>query len=530
MNFKFTSLVLRFTVLLLAVNMFYSPTTSAQPLTLSTFASGLNGPIGITSDLNGNLWIAEVGTGNTDGQISILTPNGNKYPFITGLPSIYVEETGEVVGPWRVYLRPGDMVAITIGGLAGTDYGASVAWVSNSGFSPGDTPLTTADITSVDHIGDYVYANGFIDSNPYAAEWDNDGNMYVADAGANAIVRVDAITGDYSVFATFPDFPNPLPFGPPFINVVPTDILAVPDGSGFYVSSLTGFPFLPGSASVFHVDWDGTVTTFFDGLTTITDMVINPITGNLMVTQLGEFSLDIFDFLPNSSMLIELLPGGGAMPVVGLLNYLTGVTFVGADIYMTSVFLGEVYALTEITTLPVTLSSFTGKAQKNGNSIQWATASETNCDFYSLQYSPDAVQFTTIATLNGAGTSSVSKNYSFTHFTPVTGNNYYRLVQTDFDGQTHVLGIINVPRNQTETNLHIRVQDNMLYASIAGIEISQPVAARIYDLGGRLLLQQTLNTANQSSFSLNLPQELNKGLYLLQLDTGNSILNGKFIW
>ncbi len=280
MYFKSTNLVLRFFLLfLLVATVFYSVNTMAQPLTLSTFASGLNGPIGITADTNGNLWITEVGSGNTDGQVSILTPNGNKYPFITGLPSIYVIETDEVVGPWHVYFLPDDMVAIVIGGLAGTDFGASVVYVSSLGFTPGDTPLTTANISDVDHIGDYVYANGFTDSNPYAAEWDDDGNMYVADAGANAIVRVDAVTGDYSIFATFPDFPNPLPVGPPFINVVPTDILAAPDDSGFYVSSLTGFPFLPGTASIFHVDWNGTVTTMYDGLTTITDIAINPING-----------------------------------------------------------------------------------------------------------------------------------------------------------------------------------------------------------------------------------------------------------
>lgn len=529
MHFKSTQLFLRFALLLMAVTVFLNAAVLAQPLTLSTFASGLNGPIGITSDTNGNLWVAEVGTGNNDGQISILTPNGNKYPFLVGLPSVYVEETGEVVGPWHVYVLPGNMVAMVIGGQAFTSFGASVAFASSFGFLPGDDPLTTADITYVDHIGDYVYSIGYTDSNPYAAEWDSQGNMYVADAGANAIVRVDASTGDYSIFATFPDFPNPIPVGPPFVNVVPTDILATPDGTGFYVSSLTGFPFLPGAASIFHVDWDGTVTTLYAGLTTITSMAINPINGNLMVTQLGEFSLDIFNFLPNSSQLLEIEPDGTVTPVVGLLNSLTGVAFVGPDIYLSSVFMGEVYSLAEQSTLPVTLNSFTGKAQQNGNLVQWSTASETNCASFTLQFATDAQHFTTIATLNGAGTSSVSKNYSFTHQAPVQGNNYYRLIQTDFDGQTHVMGTINIHRNQAEVNLHVSVQNNTLYASLAGIGADQPAIARIYDLGGRLLQQQTINT-NAGTVALDLPAGLHKGMYLLQLNTGNTVLNGKFIW
>ncbi|OWY22373.1 ScyD/ScyE family protein [Sphingobacteriales bacterium UPWRP_1] len=530
MHIKFTHAIFRVIAFLFAVALLYSPFVWSQPLTLSTFASGLNGPIGITADTNGNLWVAEVGTGNNDGQISILTPNGNKHPFLVGLPSVYVEETGEVVGPWHVYLLPGNTVAMVIGGQAGTDFGASVVYASSFGFLPGDAPLTTANITYVDHIGDYIYGIGYTDSNPYAAEWDNDGNMYVADAGANAIVRVDANTGDYSIFATFPDFPNPVPVGPPFVNVVPTSILAAPDGSGFYVSSLTGFPFLPGAASIFHVDWDGTVTTLYAGLTTITSMAINPINGNLMVTQLGEFSLDIFNFLPNSSQLLEIEPDGTVTPVVGLLNSLTGVAFVGPDIYLSSIFMGEVYSLAEQLPLPVTLSSFTGKALQNGNLIQWTTASETNCAYFTLQFAPDAQHFTTIATLNGAGTVSVSKNYSFTHLAPVSGNNYYRLIQTDFNGQTHVLKTINIHRNQTETNLHLTVQNNMLYASLAGFSSDQPVIARIYDLNGRLLQQQTIYAENTGTLALDLPAGLHKGLYLLQLNAANTMLNGKFIW
>ncbi|OWY25311.1 ScyD/ScyE family protein [Sphingobacteriales bacterium UPWRP_1] len=528
MRIKSTHSVLWVTVLLFAATMLYSTSVWSQPLTLSTFASGLNGPIGITADTNGNLWVAEVGTGNNDGQISILTPNGNKYPFLTGLPSVFVEETGEVVGPWHVYLLSGNMVAIVIGGAAGTDFGASIAWASNFGFLPGDDPLTTADITYVDHIGDYVYSIGYTDSNPYAAEWDNDGNMYVADAGANAIVRVDAATGDYSIFATFPDFPSPLPFGPPFVNMVPTDILAAPDGSGFYVSTLTGFPFLPGAANIFHVDWNGTVTTMYAGLTTITDMAINPINGNLMVTQLGEFSLDVFDFVPNSSQLLEIAPDGTVTPVVGLLNSLTGVAFIGPDIYLSSVFMGEVYSLKEQTTLPVTLSAFTGKAQDNGNLIQWTTASETNSASFTLQYASDAQHFAAIATLAAAGTTPLNNKYSFTHLTPAVGNNYYRLIQIDFDGQTHVLGTINVQRNQTETQLHVTVQNNSLYASIAGFNSDRPAVARIYDLGGRLLQQQTVNAAN-TIFTLDLPAGLHKGMYLLQVNAGNAMYTAKFI-
>ena len=48
----------------------------AQP-EITTIAAGLNAPIGIELDADGNLWVAESGTGQTDGSVSIIRPDGS---------------------------------------------------------------------------------------------------------------------------------------------------------------------------------------------------------------------------------------------------------------------------------------------------------------------------------------------------------------------------------------------------------------------------------------------------------------------
>ncbi|MGB5102022.1 MAG: hypothetical protein WBO04_01720 [Steroidobacteraceae bacterium] len=54
-----------------------------------------------------------------------------------------------------------------------------------------------------------------------------------------------AANGKVETVAVFPTLANPLPFGPPAIESVPTAVARGPDGA-LYVGQLTGFPFVPG--------------------------------------------------------------------------------------------------------------------------------------------------------------------------------------------------------------------------------------------------------------------------------------------
>ena len=53
------------------------------------YAADLTTPIGLEMDAQGWLWVAEIGTGATDGRISIVTPDRQVHTFIEGLGSVY---------------------------------------------------------------------------------------------------------------------------------------------------------------------------------------------------------------------------------------------------------------------------------------------------------------------------------------------------------------------------------------------------------------------------------------------------------
>jgi hypothetical protein len=86
------------------------------------------------------------------------------------------------------------------------------------------------------------------------------------------------------------------------------------------------------------------------------------------------------------------------------------------------------------TPLPVELTSFSATSHDGGAFIDWSTASETNNDFFTIERSSDAVKWVGVAVVDGAGTSSLVHNYSYVDNNVPGGVTYYRIKQTDFDG------------------------------------------------------------------------------------------------
>jgi Secretion system C-terminal sorting domain len=85
--------------------------------------------------------------------------------------------------------------------------------------------------------------------------------------------------------------------------------------------------------------------------------------------------------------------------------------------------------------LPIKIKSFDVKTINNSSSLKLVTASETNNDYFTIERSGDGRSFDGIGEIKGAGNSTEEKHYEFTDENPLPGINYYRIKQTDFDGQ-----------------------------------------------------------------------------------------------
>ena len=123
--------------------------------------------------------------------------------------------------------------------------------------------------------------------------------------------------------ATFPDFINPNPAGPPpgppTIQAVPTSIWW--DGHDFLVTTLTGFPFLKGLAVIYKVSLSGNVSIYQKGFTELVDLAPGQ-QGHHIAVQHATFGA--MGFEPNTGVLYWV-DGSSSVQLVGGLDMPVGI-------------------------------------------------------------------------------------------------------------------------------------------------------------------------------------------------------------
>lgn len=182
--------------------------------------------------------------------------------------------------------------------------------------------------------------------------------------------------------------------------------------------------------------------------------------------------------------------------------------------------------------LPVTLVNFSGKAVENSVLLTWTTAAEFNNDRFLVQRSTDGINFITIGIVKGAGTASGLHSYQYTDNNPVSGANYYRLIQEDIDGRPTVSGTIRINFSANEM-ASLRVYPNPVSRN-GQVTLALANAAGVYNVTvfsvtGNVVLkaQGSLESINRSvNDQLG---KLNSGIYMLQLSNGMKSYQSKLI-
>ena len=179
--------------------------------------------------------------------------------------------------------------------------------------------------------------------------------------------------------------------------------------------------------------------------------------------------------------------------------------------------------------LPIELLSFEVKALEDVVEIMWATASEENNDFFTIERSADAQEFVPVFTVPGAGNSDVVLNYRILDENPLFGRSFYRLKQTDFDGSFSYSEIesVWVYPQQTITTYPNPVVDKLII-QVSGLE--QDLTARLSDIHGHEVMVFTIP---QSDIVREIQVNLSRrpaGLYLLRFDERPLFISKILVW
>jgi hypothetical protein len=318
---------------------------AAQAAVPEPVMTGLDNPRGLAFGPEGGLYVAEAGKGGpgvcvplpdgpgqrcygSTGAISRLW-HGTQERIATGLPSLATQPAGETAaGPQHISFQGRGGLYVTIG--CSCDKGNAVgALLDGLGFGYLMHVPASGHAKQLVDIAGYeasVNPDGFqIDSNPFGL-LALPGHRLVTDAGGNSLLDVRA-NGSISTIATFPKIPGG-PLGTR--DGVPTDVVVGPDGA-YYVSTLTGFPFTAGTASVYRVVPGQAPTAYATGLTMVTDLAFGS-DGSLYTLQHASGIPGVPFPFAGPGAIRKVPPGGGASStlVVGGLPRAIGL-IVGAN-------------------------------------------------------------------------------------------------------------------------------------------------------------------------------------------------------
>jgi len=173
--------------------------------------------------------------------------------------------------------------------------------------------------------------------------------------------------------------------------------------------------------------------------------------------------------------------------------------------------------------MPIELLSFSAEPAGKKALLKWATASETNNDYFTVERSSNAIEFYAVGTLEGAGSSKTTLHYSFYDDAPLSGLNYYRLKQTDYDGKTSYSAIEAISFSATSA---LRVYPNPAANELSITVPGDETEFEIRDIRGLLILKGRYRGAGNASIDIS---ELAAGTYILRSAGTNSSSQALFI-
>lgn len=182
----------------------------------------------------------------------------------------------------------------------------------------------------------------------------------------------------------------------------------------------------------------------------------------------------------------------------------------------------EMLATTLCIALPIELLNFEAYYSQNQVQLNWQTASELNNDFFTIERSINGSNWGKLVTVDGAGNSSFLLNYSTIDNNPYSGISYYRLKQTDFNGQFKYSQIRSVNiKSLKDFQIEIYPNPTSNQITIMGNE-TELESISIYDIRGRDITNLTKKIMDAGTKLVIDLSELNAGTYYIKTKNTNN--------
>jgi hypothetical protein len=217
----------------------------------------------------------------------------------------------------------------------------------------------------------------------------------------------------------------------------------------------------------------------------------------------------------NDGLFNDETPISGASNISGDVYGFSGVTAIANNLRFTLATINSTQ-----TYLPIELLNFNAKAtNENTVQINWQTASEINNDYFTIEKSKDGLNWKKLIDIDGAGNSSALLSYESIDRFLLMGISYYRLKQTDFDGQFSYSQIrsvqINKPINSSVTIYPNPVENEV---TIVGNSLDLDQIKIINALGQNVTSFTKIISNEESKLVIDL-SKLTIGIYFIKTKT-----------
>jgi hypothetical protein len=174
--------------------------------------------------------------------------------------------------------------------------------------------------------------------------------------------------------------------------------------------------------------------------------------------------------------------------------------------------------------LPTSLKYFDVTVQNSTSVLEWVSAFEQNSDRFDILHSVNGRDFKTIGEIKASGNSSADVKYHYTHNTPVSGWNYYRLLMKDLDGKSTLSEIRSVNFNQ---HVLIEVSPNPA-GDFVRVKYQFPGVKEVtvVDMYGRIVATEKTN--NSSDITINI-RSLHAGIYAISIQHTSGKVVARFV-
>jgi photosystem II stability/assembly factor-like uncharacterized protein len=194
--------------------------------------------------------------------------------------------------------------------------------------------------------------------------------------------------------------------------------------------------------------------------------------------------------------------------------------------------------------IPVELTSFTASVGENDVTLKWQTATEKNNSGFEIQKKKSEVRsqesdWEKIGFVQGHGTTTEPKSYSFTDKNLEPGSYSYKLVQIDFDGTRNESEIVNVEVSSQPTKYSLSQNYPNPFNPSTTIEYSIPertdVKLTVINIVGEKVAELVNRTMDAGSYSVVFDshsgevRNLASGVYFYTLQAGKTIVTKKML-